>query len=1596
MYSTSAAYKTEIKKPSRSFECKITIGDRIYNNSDIVNVTIDGNIQPSDGFMIGTTVSETLDLTLINSGDTIYSTSQVKVEIGLKIGQTIEYIPMGLFNIDDIEKTDYTTKITAFDNMIKFESAYFSSLGDSPTLQQVVNELAAKTGVQFTGSLPTYTVKKLEGFTCREIVGYVASICGGNAVITRDGKFTIVTLADVSLSIDPNNYINYKREEVKYKVGKVTCRVGEEELSKGPLGTDSMELGFENPWITNNILQDIYTKLNGFNYLGYSMKWQGDLSLDVGDIVTVTDVKGVVRKHPVLSQKINYTGGLTAEIGAKGENKNKNSFSSSGDTTKKLNRVVTEVAIVNKAFVDYAHINDADIVNLKAETAKIDTAIINIATINTLLAGNITAVNIATGAITAGSGIIADGAIGNAQISSISAVKIDTGTLDTSKVAVAGANGRLTIINNKLQVFDEKANGSLYERIVLGDINGDGSIYGLKIRGAEGATILLDENGLTNQGFTDGYGMLNDNSLDPKKIDIEKVVTRVNGATTKIVGSKISLNNSTLDVQFSNLSTTVTTQGETISSQASSINALDNKINLKVDTQTYTTKMSSLDGSIGTITTNLNKATGDISVLQSQISLKVEQSDITTAINNVQIGGRNLLVNSTFNSQTDSWNGMSQIGQVIEAEEDKPSSNILNVQYLANSSNTLIYSSKRVSVKADGTEKITVSFDIFISVEGDVLDNVTLSSNRLVSTSNGSDWSTFGTILFSHIKSKVVYGKWSRVTYTLAIPDSVKKYLVMGLYRSGVSSETKYKLREIKIEFGDKSTTWTPANEDITSYTDTQISTAKAEIKLTTDSISSTVNSVQSSISDLGTRVTSAESSITSLNSSITLKVNTTDFTSYKTMNDSAVNSKASQSSVTALTTRVSTTESSISVMQGQISLKVEQSDIENAVSSAQQGQNLIPDCSFENGALGWGDGGIIVDDPHSGSKSLRLSTSSKTKSIKKNIIVVPGNKYKLSFWYKTSSDNNGTVDNQKLRIGGVDGGLLTALAAMSISTVWVQATKTWTAPSNVTEAKVSISTDLTTGWIQYDDISFIDITDIDSAVTRISAAELKITDSAIVNTVRTSTGYTNDLAAKANQSQITQLSTQISSKVSTGDFGTLITQNISSVRIAVGQIGGNNLLKNSCFLFDLTSWSTFGSPSEATVGSSTLGYIKSLKITTNASNQGVRQYVTVRVNTTYTLSAKVYCSSGQAALQAAYDGNYPTRYTSKTNAWEDLSITFTTTNINTVSINLCKAGGGATGTYFFTAVKLEEGDNVTAWSANTNEATNVSVDISDNGLKVRNGAISILNNAGVEVLKGDTAGNLSIRGDFTNYDTTTGNMAIRITNRTIDFNDWDSNSICGTIFAGKLVGQTSTRGMSFGAKRNKYLDIAYEDSNGNFAAAIRLDNGALGTTGKAHVYDGGSANFTSLYVSGSKNCIQDTKNYGKRLLYAYETTESYLGDLGFGKINEDGECLISTDEIFGECVNTNIEYHVFTQVYHGSISRIERCPNYFVVKGEIGSEFSWELKAKRTGFEHVRLEEKYVEQYGAESIEDELKQVLSTDIEEELYGDLADELLEG
>lgn len=102
--------------------------------------------------------------------------------------------------------------------------------------------------------------------------------------------------------------------------------------------------------------------------------------------------------------------------------------------------------------------------------------------------------------------------------------------------------------------------------------------------------------------------------------------------------------------------------------------------------------------------------------------------------------------------------------------------------------------------------------------------------------------------------------------------------------------------------------------------------------------------------------------------------------------------------------------------------------------------------------------------------------------------------------------------------------------------------------------------------------------------------------------------------------------------------------------------------------------------------------------------------------------------------------------------------------------------------------------------------------------------------------------------------------------------------------------------------------------------------------------------NFT--VYEGTKNRAVKTKSYGYQSYAAYETPKPYFGDIGSATIDETGSIFIDIDPIFLESMVQTKEYHVFVSAYNGKIIKIERYDFYFVVHGDPGTSFSWEIKA--------------------------------------------------
>ncbi|MDD3014983.1 MAG: hypothetical protein PHR41_00625 [Lactococcus chungangensis] len=111
------------------------------------------------------------------------------------------------------------------------------------------------------------------------------------------------------------------------------------------------------------------------------------------------------------------------------------------------------------------------------------------------------------------------------------------------------------------------------------------------------------------------------------------------------------------------------------------------------------------------------------------------------------------------------------------------------------------------------------------------------------------------------------------------------------------------------------------------------------------------------------------------------------------------------------------------------------------------------------------------------------------------------------------------------------------------------------------------------------------------------------------------------------------------------------------------------------------------------------------------------------------------------------------------------------------------------------------------------------------------------------------------------------------------------------------------------------------------------------------------------LSVLGSKNAIHVTRD-GVRATPAYETAESYLGDIGRNYTRENCEVWVEIDQLFSDTVNTDIAYEVFLQAYDNARFWVSdfRSDKFLVKSDKPMSRFAWEIKAKRRGYENERL----------------------------------------
>lgn len=356
-----------------------------------------------------------------------------------------EVLPLGTFAVTEAVTRGGQTTVTAVDAMgVALAELYQPSLsGSSATAWAVLNDVAAKAGVALSARVSGYQsvlagvsmASLAAGYTRRTVVGWIAGLCGCNAVIDRAGKLDFIWYSASGVTLHRAECYEGMDEIQEsnsvfsmLSVSVVDANGNTQTLS--PASAQGTGALIENPFMTQARLNGVWSGIGGMTYRPAELSFLGDLRLDAGDLITLTLDDGTTCSVPVMSLTHTYDGGVTTHVTALGQGESAGAGVRNGGVLGgKLRSLSAEVAQLGALTVE-----DENGVT-KINGGRIDT--------DTLFAQDITATGTITGAQLIGA-ILSGNAIDIQAVIDATSIGLKTELVDNSYCLVLSAAGGTT------------------------------------------------------------------------------------------------------------------------------------------------------------------------------------------------------------------------------------------------------------------------------------------------------------------------------------------------------------------------------------------------------------------------------------------------------------------------------------------------------------------------------------------------------------------------------------------------------------------------------------------------------------------------------------------------------------------------------------------------------------------------------------------------------------------------------------------------------------------------------------------------------------------------------------------------------------------------------------------------------------------------------------------------------------------------------------------------------------------------------------------------------------------------------------------------
>ena len=380
MYLGSDEFNNAIENTSGNApKIRVTLEDGTTLDN-IKSIKFYGGSNDSDDVSIGTTNMARIDVTAFT--DKMLTNNEIFLEQGIELANgAMEYMPIGYFTVQKPQGDIDEVTFTAYDRMQKFEKPYSSSLAYPTTSALILDELCQICGIELATTLDNAieVTENLKGYTCREVLGYIASMHGYFACIDRYGKLNVRWYSNTPIEKSLKKIWHFEKSQDNFEIAKV--EIAKDSETNYVSGDGITTLHNSNPLATQEITDNVFAKLGGFSYSVGEIEMLDDARLDPWDMVSVEYYDGKTYNIPCMTLEHNFKAYSTT-VKSVGKSESENEYRFTGPTIQYLNRMATELLVANRVIatkVDAEYVNSHAITtdNLDAIKAEIQTLVVD-------------------------------------------------------------------------------------------------------------------------------------------------------------------------------------------------------------------------------------------------------------------------------------------------------------------------------------------------------------------------------------------------------------------------------------------------------------------------------------------------------------------------------------------------------------------------------------------------------------------------------------------------------------------------------------------------------------------------------------------------------------------------------------------------------------------------------------------------------------------------------------------------------------------------------------------------------------------------------------------------------------------------------------------------------------------------------------------------------------------------------------------------------------------------------------------------------------------------------------------------------------------